>query len=391
MVFNLKGVKRMKKYLGVIACTLLMLPVIINADMGSPMIEQYDAEVINKDGAYIYDYESGKGYYKTDKKIDYKQKVTVVSEEDYDETNIYCTITGYQLIRCKDISAFSKDYKYDTTTFAQAIDSIVLKDVEIKKGPALGFDSTGVKISSGNVIKVRAIDESTQWYYVEYNGTSGFISSANGAFTLGRAESAIISGKEVDIYDFNNNKIGTIPTNTILKKGVYNLDPWFKKDYVNYNGIKGFVDNRDFANNSCATVETTIVLKIYDSTDANKEIGSLKSGTSFETQFITTGLLGEAQGSWIHYKKDNVEGWIFIDYEDNGVKLNYTQTNSIELEDNNIQEDKPLVENNQNNTIVDPTKPLTKNTLIMIIMGAIITFLTIFIIVLLVNKKGENK
>ena len=391
MVFNLKGVKRMKKYLGVIACILLMLPVIINADMGSPMIEQYDAEVINKDGAYIYDYESGKGYYKTDKKIDYKQKVTVVSEEDYDETNIYCTITGYQLIRCKDISAFSKDYKYDTTTFAQAIDSIVLKDVEIKKGPALGFDSTGVKISSGNVIKVRAIDESTQWYYVEYNGTSGFISSATGAFTLGRAESALISGKEVDIYDFNNNKIGTIPTNTILKKGVYNLDPWFKKDYVNYNGIKGFVDNRDFAHNSCATVETTIDFKIYDSTDANKEIGSLKSGTSFETQFITTGLLGEVQGSWIHYKKDDVEGWIFIDYEDKGVKLNYTQTNSIELEDNNIQEDKPLVENNQNNIIVDPAKPLTKNTLIMIIMGAIITFLTIFIIVLLVNKKGENK
>ena len=183
-----------------------------------PFSLSYDAIVTNKDGAGLY-YYNDKMEFVEIQRIPYNTKVRIVNEEYdmfnkkeshleegeeaydgvvfanagtlyYDDSDKY--YEGYFLV--DDISTTNKNYTFKSNDVKETINLKIKKDLEIRKGPAEAYESTGVTIKKGKTIKAKlikvnsdynTIDDSTikvrkvitDWYYVEYGGVKGYINN----------------------------------------------------------------------------------------------------------------------------------------------------------------------------------------------------------------------
>ncbi len=147
----------MKKIINLLLGVVLFIPIFVFADMGSPIIEEYEVVVNKSGGVYAYINDDNK-YIKTDKIIPYGTKTEVSdfeSEEDgyvsidYDEE----TDTTYY-VKLSDTELVDKNYKVDMSKLSSKEKGIVLKDVVIRKGPANAYESVGT-IKAGTTLDIR--------------------------------------------------------------------------------------------------------------------------------------------------------------------------------------------------------------------------------------------
>lgn len=376
----------MKKILLFIISLVVLIPCVVLADMGAPMVRPYEAEVTNPNGAVIYE-NSNNQYTPTSKKIDYGQTLTVDMEEagyiwvSLDEDNI----SGF--ISIKDVTVTDDSLK--DIWLGEKVDGLVLVDSEIKKGPSDAYKSTGDTITAGTKVTVRMInDTSTPWVYIEYNGKKGYANSYEGAIVYKWEESKeylIPYEREIrtlvkDGYS-EANIVGKIPSYTIVKDP-YFTDGWSYSMYIDYNGKKGFIYNMAAIKNS-GNYKLIKNSDIHESIESDsKVIGKLDAGYIFKDPFIYEDH-GECA---VFYESEDkkIKGWITYlwDEENEPIKKIDDQGNVVEESTttkvtNNKEKDKEI-------------KLSKKDYVIMCVIVATSVSLTAIVTSILINKKNKK-
>jgi len=391
----------MKKMIYLIVGILLFVPLFVKADMGSPMIIEYKASVTNPDGAqfYKYDWENNK-YILSGKSLSYGTEVTVMYEEKG-----RASLKNYDdYVKIEDITSIEKEYSVTLKDLQASKDAIVLKDREIKTGPAEGYSGTGVIIAAGTNIKIRFFKldgYENPWVYVEYNNTKGFIDILEASVAYDTSEAVEIDrmiNKNAKIVDPATSKVvGTIKTNTIISDKLLVVDPWSHSYYLTYNGVSGIVSYYDFVDKEEKTEKYKLTQK-YDlhetSEEESKVIKTLDSDTVFDTDYIYWDKGYYA----IYYESGNVKGWIIPrckeGAEDEFIGIEkVTGSNAEQSQDVEYSSEEPKQDTEEKNEEVNSEVKATKpnETLYICIGGAVILCLTAVVIVILINRKKKAK
>lgn len=383
----------MKKLFYLLLGVLLFLPTLVKADMGAPIIREYKASVINPNGATIYEYGEDDKYEATDDVIEYGKQVFVESEVDIEDGFISVNLGDVEesyCIKLKDITLITKNYKVNKKELTDKENAIVLKEVRIRKGPAEGYDSTGVTLEKGTNINIQwfkdsdndetdpyegEYDSDNPWVYVEYNGTKGFINTYGGTVAYRELKKEVMNSTAVSIRDVGSKQaIKTIPANTVIKSKVYLLDAWSSDYYIVYEGTEGLVDEYLFVvKDDEKEFTTTKKLNIYEEAGYNKK-GKVKTtipvGAVVKSSFYST-----TDACTIYYTKGDLTGWIYSDYDDDGeCGLIWEE----DLDDEDVKKD---------------TKSSKKTGLSILYIGVGVVIVLILIVgttIVLVNKKKRE-
>ena len=251
----------MKKIIMILVCLLMLIPYIIFADMGSPIIIEYKVTVNNPNGAILYNNENN-NYVKTGKTVPFG---TIIEVDDFEQIEEGYVVFSYDedldidyYVNLNDTELVDKNYKVNDKDLAYKEKAIILKDSVIRKGPANAYESTGVTIKAGTEVVVRFFkagidgaeseieydsnvsheiepDYSYIFAYVEYGGVKGFICTYGATVAFHEIDEEIITYSDSEIKDPITNKvIGKIKANTILKNNVYLVDEWSHSYFVKY-------------------------------------------------------------------------------------------------------------------------------------------------------------
>lgn len=440
----------------VLTCLLVMIAILgihlcVFADMGIPGIRSYEAVVTNINGA-----ECVIGYgdnqrteilpYGTKIKVDYEYRLEEGIKASFmPENSIYDGT-----INISDIKPVKEVYVSNNLIKNEPYNFVVLakEGVEIYNGPADAYSKTGIVIPMGTEIVAyseRDISESP-WYYVTYNGNSGWICELDSALVrkIGDGDVYMTVG-ETSLVEYGRSYIGgsdvpkelaVIPANTFIEN-VYVTDPWSQGYLVMYNGMLGEVYNRSFAwSHDVRSLEITEKpVKMYESCDENSKviIDEIPVGT-----IISYELENEYSG-YVYATYNGKTGWVYVEsfesldtVEKNPelpklVKVNNDGDNDKILKEiksiaktlGNVETNKDVKENNkqqdtaknedvavsnQSNILVNDESAVEnkENTIINYIVSpkelvgaaviiAIVVSLTCVVTIVLINKKSSSK
>ena len=167
---------------------ILLLPSMVKADMASPTVITYKAIVNNPNGIPEYKL-SGDKYEKTGKTVKYGT-VYVISGDEYIDEYICADDDCKTYVRFTDLTTADKEYKINKENIGDEYKLTTIKKVDIKSGPANLYETIST-LEPGTVLKGHEI---------------------------------------INITDILDPVLEYIPS----------LNPWY---YVEYNGVKGFVNS----------------------------------------------------------------------------------------------------------------------------------------------------
>lgn len=240
--------KKVKRIL-LLVLMILMINTSVYADARVPNSITYEVEIKNVDGVILYNYDYSTKKLTKEATIDYKQKVEVSTIEKFnDEEYAFVkykdngnNITGYVLL-----SEFDKEKSYNIEKdklSSQNQGYIFNEKVNLYAGPSFIFDIVETVDGNCNINYQRySVDGQAGWIYAEINGKNGWVSIIENFIASLKAsdDHRILTITNTNIYDVSKNIIGTIPKYTYLE---YTYSCLSQNYYVEYNGIKGFVDN----------------------------------------------------------------------------------------------------------------------------------------------------
>lgn len=168
----------MKKIIFILIGILFILPCVVSSDMSSPVIIEYKASVNNPDGASVYVQNDDYNYVITDLVAPYGTVFTI-SWDDEETGYVYYEFEKYvgdetsYYVAVKDLTLIEKNYTPKESELLPFENAKVIKDVIIKTGPAEGYDSTGITIKAGTEVKIRLFgtinEEDNEAYYDSQN------------------------------------------------------------------------------------------------------------------------------------------------------------------------------------------------------------------------------
>lgn len=246
-----------KKIMVLLIC-VLVLPIVVNADMGAPEITSYNVLVTNANGAQTYDYDGNK----LNKIFSFNENLTVIMEISIDG-EIYLGVQykendqdyNYYYINEKDVSI---NGEVDFDKFSKSKGKLYVFDegAELYNGPSKKYGVIeNSNIPVGTTLTYEYSDE--LWAYVLYNGKKGWIYkySYEGFSQYEDLETSVCDVEkseyitlkdEIVIYekpDLNsNNKKVSIPRNTIVDsdKSFYRY-PKSSFRYIKYGEYEGWI------------------------------------------------------------------------------------------------------------------------------------------------------
>ncbi len=403
----------MKRILLMLFACLLFIPCLVFADMSAPGVVEYKVSVNNPKGAIIYENNDGK-YVKTDKKLEFGTIIKIEWEEDKDwiylDSEMYPgDETGY--VSYKDVTTLVKNYIPNEKELSDEYPSLVLKDVVIKKGPALGYEETGVTIKAGTKVSIKHflrfeedgqrsyIDGMNPWVYVEYNGTKGFINSYDGTLAMDETYTTAIASIDIELKDVFTGEKTTIKANEKVNVTVWNLDDWSSCYLIKYNNISGIInDDRIFIKDANVWIneegkeegrefeldkdyyvyDIFDVDDFYDNYDSkelpkSKKIGVAPAGTKFSSDYS----IWFNEGYCVRYENGDTKGWILV-----------VDENAEYSEEDNIDISEPSVVDKKDPTVVKKDK---YQIIYFTIAGALLVALTAFVTIVFVNKKNKKE
>jgi len=395
----------MKKIFYLFLGVLLFIPACIYADMGSPIINEYEASVYNSNGAFIYeDKDESK---KTNLKVAPGQKFVINFESEYiyvsyiDEGGEFVKVvdsgginadasSGY--ISIYDLRAIKDSYKFVDKEWEKATDVLVIKDQEIRVGTGYAYSSTGKIIKGGTTIKARANTYAANpWYYVEYEGTKGYISSFDGRIGFEPKLTTLFTTAKTEVKDSTGKTIDTIESNIQKDVKLYSIDEWSMKYYIEYDGKKGFVDYDTIVLKQ-DKIEFSIIndVNVYKSFDCKvagdcqyEKVGVVKKDTKFNSEYYFT---SDKYSITVYYENGNVKGWLKCSFEQvsdsNGIINGYLLDVSYDEQDEDISNPE-LIE--VDDDLISPKKD--NQTMIICIIAGVVLFICAIVTIMLINKK----
>ena len=378
----------MKKVYLLIIFMLCLITLNVKADMEGPVILSHKVMVTNKDGAICYD--DGK---KTDKRIPYGTTLEVF----HDIEGSYISVSNDQYncsVKYSDVSA--KDQKFNI----QSVDvvkvdptyAVVLtkSGINMRKGPSVTYSKI-VTIPKGTILKLTH-QAGTYWYYTEYNGKTGWVTSMDGYIGMDARE-VLINYEPVNIYDSNNKTVlGKIPANTEITNYL-SITAMSQSDlnyYVIYNGTKGYVRNMLYKVDKPGKIK---LLKDYEITDevTNKVIKRITANQELEyTMKAGENAFYFPEKGIIMYL--NADDYQYITKSDISIKktgyigegLYGEEKKEIEKEENKEEITDPAIEEETK------SKMSTKDIIIICLLGGIFLALASLVVIKLINTK-KNK
>ena len=318
--------------------TIISIGIISFADMGAPIISPYEVYVSNINGAkYTY-------YDKEQKEaiLPYETKITINFEYE-DNGVLYGSFDAENnrngTIKLEDVTVLEKIKNSDNVDFSKEIGIKILKEkgLEIYNGPSKVYSKTKVKIPVNTELKAYREKEQysdNPWFYVTYNGTSGWVCELDGSIGY-KSEwfDKIMIPKQMDIYSdiTRTKKVGTVPANTIITNFL-EVDAWSHSYYINYNNISGFVSKYEIAVQHEES-ETTVNYKnakLYSEADLNSN--PVTSEIPIDTKLKYNWSDDVRATGWMYASYNNTKGWYYY-VESTEYLENYEQeedTNRLE-------------------------------------------------------------
>lgn len=340
---------------------------------------------VYKEGAYLY-----KGPSVIYGKVDGEVMIPIGEELDYqyrDDLFAYVTyngVSGWIIID----TMYASPYEDEVSALVSTKDKgelYTIEDTYLYTLPEHG-EKKEVFIPKGTIVNFQYRYYYNKAYYVEYNGTSGWIIDKVGI--MENNLKLFTHLKSVDICEKAESKctkvVGKISKNKIvpIEYGVYKDGTWY---YVKYNDIKGYVYLEYYYEGS---VETSYETKYELKKDAKlySDIYGSETDMTIDAGEINIDFNVFDNGD---YTKDIV--WLHI-YD--GKNIGWIKVNNSEIEMVDPIEEEPVNE--------EPGSPNSKNKdinitlsfndiLIYSVLGAVALSITIIVIIKLVNKKKEVK
>lgn len=374
----------MKKVKLIIFIIFCLFTLNVKADIESPEIVSHKVMVTNKNGTICY--EDNK---KTDKVIPYGTTLEVF----YDISNGFIMVSNEQYscnVKYSDVSAKTQKFDINNSKVQkiEPIKAIVLakSGLNMRKGPSVTYSKI-VTIPQNSTLKLTH-QAGTYWYYTEYNGKTGWITSMDHYLGMDGKE-VLISYEPINIYNSSGKAIiGKIPANTEIVTYL-KLNGDFDY-YVIYNGIKGYIRNVYYKTDGLGKIKLLEDYIIIDE-KTGKEIKKITAGQELEytIQDQNTGFYIPDKGIMMSLQEDKIEylkkanilikktGYI-------GEGLFGEEKKKIEKEEINEEIKEPIIEE-------EPEKEISgKDIIIICLLGGIFLALVSLIVIKLVNSK-KNK
>lgn len=374
---------------------ILCVPCIAKADMGAPMLREFEIVVVNPEGI---DYDAN----------DYNEEATGHLNKD----DVVVVISEYD--NQYDIGLKNSDGTYSILGQIRSLDgfSIVQEEVdptETTKGikkfdskkQALVYNEKGVSVYSGpskvykylgsikKGIKLEyqyAIDGEggLTYIYVDYKGLKGWVEILNKNVLI---ENEIQYIFRVDV----ESECGTIPKNTILTPE-YATDKWSKSALFEYNGCKTLLDvfkSDDIFPLYLGKGKSKVDLSMYDDSDKSNLIMTIPAGSDFTYYTGSDSQMGIVDVHYVEY--NGKRGWIFNTYDDfeieYGDKVEYAKLDEAKKKE--VKKEEPKKEEKKEEKKLFN---LNKNEFVAVcVAGGVILSLTALAIILLINKKKKTK
>ena len=220
-----------------IVFTLCLFIIDVKADESKEVIP-HQVMVTNKEGTACY--KDGK---KTKEVIPYKTMLTV----NTDISGSYINVVNDEydcLVTYSDVSANKQSFDLDTKGVSKInnIRAIVLPStgLNMRVGPSVTYAK--VMTIPKNTILTLTHKAGTYWYYTEYNGKSGWVTSMNKYIGFDDNK-VLINYEKIKLYNTNGKTVLTnIAENTEITDYL-KLDTGGDdfKYFVSYNGTKGYI------------------------------------------------------------------------------------------------------------------------------------------------------
>lgn len=416
----------------VLVLAIISIQITVLADMDAPHINPYEATISNINGATYYSFDWATQEFLKVGELNYGDKIEIIYEENiknetYGDFYINEEQTGEMfLIKTSDMEVFEESnvvpQKLD---YENKKDSIVLKEdgLEIYIGPAYGYTKLDTVIPKNTKITLYN-DEAIgmPWYYVEYEGNSGWVCILNGTigFEPEYENYEMMTYKDLKVYKDTTYEdvIGTIPANTKIEK-FWDIDDWSWGKYIAHGNISGYIESEEIATNSPwmegeeLSYTVDYPAKMYKEGDLRSEvlIEEIPEGTELS---YTISSNARYLNQWIYTTYNGISGWVynmefaFLDegetyqdhldevlasYEEEGKEVIEDEIDKNEefkqIEDGNV-ENKSTEEKNGGTDITSEKTVSGMQILLICIMLAIVISLTSFVTILLVNKKNKQ-
>ena len=365
---------------------ILMCFVSVRADE-LPVIITHKVMVTNKDGTICYNDGT-----KTDKVIPYKTMLMVsndingryirVINDEYDCDVIY-----------SDVSSNTQKFDINNKDVEEIIPvrAIVLSNtgLNMRVGPSVTYAKM-ITVPSKTIITL-SHKAGTYWYYTEYNGNNGWVTSMN-KYLGYDGDEVLINYEKTNIYnDSGVAIIGKIPENTEITNYI-KLDN-NKNDlmyYVNYNGISGYVKDMLYKTDKIGKIRLIKDVELKD-----------KNGVAYKRMTSGSELLYNMIYDNSFYVSDrkalislNDDDFEYINEAKPLVKEHGYLGEGIfgeEIKERVIHENKKPIEDRNNDKAVD-TNINIKDIIIICFLGGIFILLLIIIIKEFNKKKlKENE
>ena len=308
----------MRKILNSLLLLSLLLVLNVKADMGPPAFPKLKGEVKN-DNTKCY------------KDMDFKEvervlaKGTVIEVENYGagEYSYHYDLTNeeaYCYIHLEDLNFFNQKYELSNEDkLEKEIDLMVIesKGVEMYKGPSTYFEKLNKVIPKGTKLKTQ-YRMGDFWYYVTYDGVSGYISSEKTAIVNNEVQGQkyftvyainiqkIGSERQNDENNEKINVIGEIPANTLIEVN-WSTD-YDRYYYVDYNGTTGLIGKMDGFAEGCSggKIVAKRDLDVYDNLGSKRaKIGTVSKGKEYAVSYCYD--FYDEEGYYI----TELKGWIY--------------------------------------------------------------------------------
>ena len=388
----------MKNIKKILIIMLLFIPCFVKADMGAPMLREFEMVVVNPEGVDYepYEYaEEATGHLN-------KDEVIVVMSEYNNEYDIALKKATGEKVSIGKIKSFdglsilqdvvdptkitndNSINKYDTKQKAIVYNE---KGVGIYQGPSkiyknVGYLKKGTKLEYEYAIK----SEGTITYiYVDYNGKKGWVEIL---------EKNVLIENEVQ-YIFRvdvESECGIIPKNTIIKPE-YKTDKWSKSALFEYKKCKSMLytfKSDEILPLYNGKAKSKVEIAVYDDSDKTNLITTIPANTEFIYYTGTDATYDSLDIQYVEY--DGKRGWSFAsleDFEITKIEYNdYANLDNYDKEAIKVTKKNTKKETKKDNKILNLD---SKEFIILCAGGAVVLSLTALVIVVLVNKKKKNK
>ncbi len=374
----------MKKSKLLIIISICLFNICVKAQDELPTIVSHEVMVTNKNGTICYN--NGE---KTDLTIPYGTTLSVY----YDIVGSYIYVSNDKYscsVKYVDVSSKTQEFNLTNEGVKEITPTkaiiLVKGGLNLRKGPSVTF-SKKITVPQYTVVTLTH-QAGTYWYYTEYNGVYGWVTSMNNYIGV-EDNKVLYFYEDVNIYNQSNNIIGKIPSNTeitnyLIVSGRY---------YVIYNGIKGYVNNMLYKTDGVGKIKLIKDLEITDENQKPLRRITANQELEYNMQKENNSFYFPEKGVYVHLDNDSFE---YIKKVPLKIKKSgYLQEGLFGEEKQTIEENKEEIieENNElQEGVVDESHSNLRDVIIIILLSLIFMALTILVIIKLVSvKKMSNE